>query len=145
MTTGIAHLVGHRFAGSARTIEHWENFLLTEATGRAPMPADLAHPVTLFHVAIDAAGVTIASLFELLQVDGPDRVGLRAYDWEWFEPLREDTVYLGGGCIVEVERRDDGTGPYDHAVIALELRDAADDRLVARSTMTWHCWRAASS
>ncbi|MEZ5256195.1 MAG: hypothetical protein R2705_04700 [Ilumatobacteraceae bacterium] len=34
----LASLVGHRFPRGEYTIEHWENFLLTDCTARAPSP-----------------------------------------------------------------------------------------------------------
>jgi hypothetical protein len=139
---GIEHLVGHRFPGGVRTIAHWENYLLTEATGREPLPDALAHPINLFHVPIDGAGLTIAALFALFEAEGPDRVGLSAYDWEWFVPLREAVEYRCTGEVLEVERRVDdeaGARPYDHVVFRIDL--AHDGVLVARATTTWHLWR----
>lgn len=37
----LAALVNHRFPGGSYTIEHWENFLLTDCTGRGPMDGSL--------------------------------------------------------------------------------------------------------
>ena len=139
MISGVEHLVGYRFPGGVRTIEHWENFLLTEATGGNPMPGDLAHPIHLFHVPIDGVGLTIAELFDLFQAEGPDRVGLKSYDWEWFEPLRESVEYLCSGEVIEAERRFDDSQPYDYVVFRIEL--SAGDSMVARATTTWHLWR----
>ena len=39
----FAALVGHRFPGGDRAIEHWENWLLTDCTGRDPLPDGLVH------------------------------------------------------------------------------------------------------
>ena len=58
-------LVGHRFPGGTYRIEHWENFLLSEATGVEPLPERLAHPAHLFHVAINGVGTSISELFRL--------------------------------------------------------------------------------
>ena len=58
-------LVGHRFPGGRYTIEHWENFLLSDAAGVAPLPDGLAHPAHLFHVAINGVGTSITELFRL--------------------------------------------------------------------------------
>lgn len=141
--TGIEHLAGHRFPGGTYTIEHWENWLLTEATGREPMPDDLAHPIHLFHVPIAGAGTSIAELFELAAADGPDRVGLDSYDWEWFAPLREGVAYRLEGSITEAERREADGRPYDQLVFSIDvLDDSAGDPVVARITNTWHFWRA---
>ncbi|MFT5202996.1 MAG: hypothetical protein ACI9C1_002393 [Candidatus Aldehydirespiratoraceae bacterium] len=140
---GIAHLAGYRFAGGRRTIAHWENFLLTEACGGPSLADGMAHPVHLFHVPIEGAGVTIADLFALAEAEGPDRVGLHSYDWEWLSPLREDVDYGCEGEIVAAERRP-GVGsanPFDELVFAIELSDG--DETVARVTNTWHIWRTA--
>ena len=51
----IMKLVGHRFPGGNRVIEHWENWLLTDCTGREQLPDELVHPVALFHVPIQGA------------------------------------------------------------------------------------------
>lgn len=137
---GIEHLVGHRFPGGTYTIEHWENYLLTEATGREPMPDDLAHPIHLFHVPISGVGTTIAELFDLADADGPDRVGLESYDWEWFGPLREGIEYRLDGEITEAERRTTDRGPYDHLVFRIDLFDPAG-AVIARVTNSWRFWR----
>ena len=39
----LAALVGHRFPGGNRRIEHWESWLLTDCTGRDPMPDGLTN------------------------------------------------------------------------------------------------------
>lgn len=138
-----ADLAGHRFPGGVRSIAHWENYLLTEATGRAPMPGDLAHPIHLFHVPIEGVGVTIAGLFALCDAEGPDRVGLRAYDWEWTEPLREDVEYQCEGEILDVRPGVEDGQAYDEVRFRIEL--SAEGRPVARTTTTWHCWRGDGS
>lgn len=138
---GIEHLVGHRFPGGTATIEHWENYLLTEATGREPMPGDLVHPIHLFHVPIGGVGVTIGELFDLGEADGPDRVGLDSYDWEWFEPLREDLAYRFEGEITQAERRENDGRPYDLLVFRIDVLAPDTDSTVARVTNTWHLWR----
>ena len=145
--TGIDHLIGHRFPGGTYTIEHWENYLLTEATGREPMPADLVHPIHLFHVPISGVGTSIAELFDLAAADGPDMVGLDRYDWEWFAPLREDVTYRLEGEITEAERRENDGRPYDHLVFRIDVLDGPTDEatLVARVTNTWHFWRRVAS
>lgn len=138
----LEHLIGHRFPGGTTTIEHWENYLLTEATGRDPMPDDLAHPIHLFHVPIRGVGTSIAELFALAEADGPDLVGLDSYDWEWFAPLREDVDYRCEGEIVSTERKARGGVPYDEMVFRIDLLDG--DTPVARVTNTWHLWRVGS-
>ena len=86
-------LVGHRFPGGTRTIEHWESWLLTDCTGFDQLPDGIVHPIALFHVPIQGAGTSIAELFEIGQVSGAGSVRLDGYDWEYFGPLKEDVAY----------------------------------------------------
>ena len=69
--TELEALVGHRFTGGRYRIEHWENWLLTDCTGRDPLPDGLVHPIVLFHVPILGVGTSITELFELGGVSGP--------------------------------------------------------------------------
>lgn len=132
----VCALVGHRFPGGRYRIAHWENWLLTDCTGRAPLPGDLAHPVVLFHAPILGAGTSIAELFRLGDASGAGSVGLEGYDWEYFHPLREDVDYGVSGGIVEAERTTSSTGAIvDRVAFQIELHD--DDTLVARVTNRW--------
>jgi hypothetical protein len=80
----LAALVGHRFPGGTYRVAHWENWLLTDCTGREPMPDDLVHPIVLFHAPILGAGTSIAELFRLGGASGQSgSVGLVGYDWEY--------------------------------------------------------------
>ena len=129
-------LIGHRFPGGRYRIEHWENWLLTDCTGRAPMPEDLAHPVVLFHAPILGAGTSIAELFRLGDARGAGSVGLESYDWEYFQPLREDVDYRVGGGIVEAYRTTSSAGSVvDRVAFQIELHDG--ETLVARVTNRW--------
>ena len=130
-------LVGHRFAGGRYRIEHWENWLLTDCTGREPLPDGLVHPIVLFHVPILGVGTSITELFELGGVSGPGSVGLEGYDWEYFEPLHEDVEYRMEGGIVSVERITDDAGrTVDRMAFEITLFDEAD-RMAARITNRW--------
>jgi hypothetical protein len=142
MTEHDVHsLVGHRFPGGTYRIAHWENWLLTDCTGRAPLPDELAHPVVLFHAPILGAGTSIAELFRLGDAAGPGTVGLESYDWEYFQPLREDVEYRVGGGIVEAERTTTPDGQIvDRVAFQIELHDV--DELVARVTNRWKFRRA---
>ncbi len=132
----LRSLVGHQFPGGRYRIAHWENWLLTDCTGRAPMPEDLVHPVVLFHAPILGAGTSIAELFRLGEAAGAGSVGLESYDWEYFQPLREDVDYDVGGGIVDAERTTSPTGAIvDRVAFAIELHDG--DTLVARVTNRW--------
>ncbi|MBW2273037.1 MAG: hypothetical protein JRG96_07180 [Deltaproteobacteria bacterium] len=136
-------LVGHAFPGGRYRIAHWENFLLTEATGAEPLPDGLAHPAHLFHAPIHGVGISIAELFELGRADSDASVTIDYYDWEYPQPLREEQEYDLSGGIVEHERRVLESGPtVDSLTFRIELRDPAD-LLAARSTIRWHFWRFA--
>ena len=134
-------LVGHTFPGGRYRIVHWENFLLTEATGCGPMPDDLAHPAHLFHVPISGAGTSIAQLFELGRAESDASITIDYYDWEYFQPLREDREYRVRGGITEYERTRPGGGPIVDALSFLfELSDPDGER-AARVTFRWYYWR----
>jgi hypothetical protein len=130
-------LVGHRFVGGRYRIEHWENWLLTDCTGREPLPDGLAHPIVLFHAPILGVGTSIAELFELGGVAGPGSVGLEGYDWEYVRPLREDVEYsLEGGIVTARRTSDDAGRVIDKFAFEISLFDE-DDRLTARVTNRW--------
>jgi hypothetical protein len=138
----LQSLVGHRFAGGRYRIEHWENWLLTECTGREPLPDRLVHPIVLFHVPILGVGTSITELFELGGVAGPGSVGLEGYDWEYFRPLREGVPYDTQGGIVSAESRTTEAGRrYDRVAFSIELAEP-DGELAARVTNTWRFYRA---
>jgi hypothetical protein len=135
--TELHSLVGHRFAGGRYRIEHWENWLLTDCTGRDPLPDGLVHPIVLFHVPILGVGTSITELFELGGVSGPGSVGLEGYDWEYFGPLHEGVEYRMEGGIVSVERTTDAAGrTIDRMAFEITLFDEAD-RTAARITNRW--------
>ena len=138
----VRALVGLRFPGGHYRIAHWENWLLTDCTGRSPMPDDLAHPVVLFHAPILGAGTSISELFRLGQASGAGSVGLESYDWEYFRPLREDVEYRLEGGIVEAERTTTETGAIvDRVAFRIDLHDG--DALAARVTNRWKFRRTA--
>jgi hypothetical protein len=87
----IRSLVGHQFPGGKYTIAHWENYLLTDCTGAQQLPAGMAHPVALFHMPILGAKTSIAEMFELGQAESGVSIGIESYDWEFFQPLREES------------------------------------------------------
>ena len=135
--TELGALVGHRFTGGRYRIEHWENWLLTDCTGRDPLPDGLVHPIVLFHVPILGVGTSITELFELGGVSGPGSVGLEGYDWEYFGPLHENVEYRMEGGIVSAERITDDAGrTVDRMAFEIPLFDEAD-RMAARITNRW--------
>jgi len=149
----LAQLVDHRFPGGTYRVAHWENWLLTDCTGRSPMPDALVHPIVLFHAPILGAGTSIAELFRLGGASGESgSVGLLGYDWEYFRPIGEDVEFRVTGGIVAAERLTSPAGAIaDRVAFQIELRepaesDAADaaGTLVARVTNRWQFRRTAA-
>ncbi len=140
----IAALVGHKFPGGHYTVEHWENFLLTECTGADLLPDGQVHPVVLFHMPILGAGTTIAEMFALGQADSDFSIGIESYDWRMFKPLKEDVRYRIEAHITEADRRahDDGR-VYDRIQFQFDIADPAGDA-VAQTIITWHYNRSVS-
>jgi len=137
----ILALRGYKFPGGIRTIEHWENWLLTDCTTAQQLPNNLVHPIALFHVPIQGSGFSISQLFALGQVKGAGSVGLDGYDWEYFHPLEEDVPYLCEGEVIDVERIKTENGRiYDRFVFSVEL-STESGLLVARITNYWRLWR----
>ena len=137
-------LVGHAFPGGTYRIEHWENYLLTEATGREPMPDDLAHPVHLFHVPISGVGVTLADLFALGQAETDFSINIDYYDWEFLQPLREGVPYVLRGGVIEHERTArEGGGVTDSVTFRIEM-DEEGGPPTARVEFRWHFYRSAT-
>jgi hypothetical protein len=141
----MAGLVGHRFPGGEYRIEHWENFLLSDATGVAPLPNALAHPAHLFHVPISGAGMTIGDLFRLADADRAAPVSIDYYDWKIVTPLREAETYQLDGGITAHDRRDgvDGGPTVDSFTYEIDVSDTDGD-LVAHVAFRWHYWRMGS-
>jgi hypothetical protein len=133
----IKALVGHRFPGGSYTIAHWENFLLTECTGSAPLPDDLAHPAALFHVPILGAKTSIGEMFALGQADSDSSIGIESYDWEFYEPLREEHAYRVDAEIVEADRRENNGRTFDRIAFRFDLKNE-NGAPAARTTITWH-------
>lgn len=137
----MAALVGHRFPGGTYRIEHWENFLLSEATGVEPLPDHMAHPAHLFHVAINGAGTSITEIFDLVGSGTGSPVSIDYYDWQLHQPLREDVTYVLGGGITDFERSvREGSPTRDSFTYEIEIDDASGAR-VADVAFRWHHWR----
>ncbi|QFU75140.1 hypothetical protein EY643_05460 [Halioglobus maricola] len=135
----INALLGHRFAGGNYRLEHWENVLLTGCTGADLLPDGLAHPVALFHLPITGSGTSIAEMFALGQAESDLSIMIESYDWEIFEPLREEQDYRVEGCIASAERCNEGEREYDRIQFVFDVSE--EGRPVARSTITWHYTR----
>jgi hypothetical protein len=138
----IEALVGRRFPGGVRRVEHWENWLLTDCTGRPPMEDGRLHPVVMFHVPIQAASTSIGEIFALGRGGRPGTVTLLGYEWEFLGPLLEDVEYRGEGGIVAAERsRDDSGRPvHDDITFVIELSEPGGTT-VARVTVRWRFLR----
>ena len=134
-------VVGHRFPGGRYRIEHWENFLLSDATGIEPLSGGLAHPVHLFHVAINGVGTSIGELFELAGSRLGAPVTIDWYDWRIQRPLREDETYSLSGGVTEFERTEPDRGPaFDSFTYEIAL-DGSHGTRVADVAFRWHFWR----
>lgn len=140
----INALVGHKFPGGEYTIEHWENFLLTECTGAEILPDGQVHPVALFHVPILGAGTSIAEMFALGQATSDFSIGIESYDWRMFKPLKEDLTYAIAAQVTAADRRKNEAGAtYDRIQFQFDLTDP-DGEPAAQSIVTWHYNRPAS-
>ena len=138
----IAGLVGYRFPGGVRKVEHWENWLLTDCTQRQPMSTKQLHPIVLFHVPIQAASTSIGEIFSLCGGGPAGSVTLLGYDWEYLAAMSEDVVYRGDGGVTAVNRHRAGDGRVVHDDISfvIELTDPKDVT-VARVTTRWRFLR----
>ncbi len=137
----ITRLVGHHFPGGFYTVAHWENFLLTECTGATLLPDGMVHPVALFHLPITGAGTSIAEMFALGQAESDLSIMIESYDWEIFQPLRENTRYRVSGGITSAQRcKNDQGKTYDRIQFCFEVHNG-ESALAARTTITWHYTR----
>ena len=137
----IEAIAGHRFPGGTYSIAHWENFLLSQCTGADLLPDGMAHPIALFHLPIIGCGTSIAEMFALGQAESDLSIMIESYDWEFFYPLKEDTRYSVQGGITSCQRcRNDHDDIYDRVQFCFEVNDP-DNKLAARSTVTWHYTR----
>ena len=134
----IRAIAGHNFPGGIYTIEHWENFLLTECTG-AELSADgMVHPVVLFHMPILGSKTTIAEMFALGQAESDFSIGIESYDWEMPIPLRENVPYQISGKVLSAARNTSRNGrTYDRIQFQFEVAEPSG-ALAARTTITWH-------
>ena len=134
----IQALVGHEFPGGTYTIAHWENFLLTECTGAQLMSGGVVHPVALFHVPIIGSGTSIAEMFALGQAESDFSISIESYDWEIFQPLKEEYAYQVSGQVISAERRQNQRGQdFDRIQFRFEMLLPVGE-LVARTTIIWH-------
>jgi len=136
----ITALQGHRFPEGSYTVEHWESFLLSDCTGASSLPDQQVHPIALFHIPFLAGGTSIAQLFALGQAESDLSIMIESYDWEFFSPLRESTLYTIRGEILSAQRLRNPRGQIsDRIQFCFDLSDK--EVPVARSTITWHFTR----
>ena len=137
----IEAIAGHQFPGGDYRIAHWENFLLTECTGAELLPDGLAHPIALFHLPIIGSGTSVAEMFDLGQAESDLSIMIESYDWEFFQPLREETDYRVSGAITSARRCKKENGDiYDRVAFRFDV-NLSDGKPAARSTVTWHYTR----
>ena len=136
----IEALAGHRFPGGRYRIAHWENVLLTGCTGADLLADGIAHPSALFHLPIAGAGTSIAEMFALGQAESDLSIMIESYDWEFFQPLREETDYQVEGGVNSAKRIQEGERIYDRIQFCFEVSLQCGEP-VARSVVTWHYTR----
>jgi hypothetical protein len=137
-------LEGYRFPPGSYQIEHWENYLLTEATAGEHSSSNYAHPSFLFHAPLAAVGLTYQEIFELCRTESADAVRAGEYDWEILRPLEEGIEYQAQGQILSVDRKvGSQAGVFDAVVFIIELSDS--EGVVARVTNTWLFLRSGSN
>jgi len=137
----IKALIGHEFPGGEYTVKHWENFLFTDCTGVKPMQNNVVHPSSLFHVPILGSNTTVTEMMEIGHAEGPDKIQIESYEWDWFHPLKEDVAYKVTGKITEAERCKGEMGNiFDRIQFFFELFNP-EGELTARSVITWFYMR----
>jgi hypothetical protein len=105
------------------------------------MGEGLAHPAFLFHLPIQGAGTSIAEMFALGQAESDLSIMIEDYQWEFMQPLREETNYEVSGGITLAERcRNSNDQVYDRIRFCFDVQDDAGNA-VARSIVTWHYTR----
>ena len=132
----MQELVGYRLPSGTYKIEHWENYLVTEATAGQHFSSAFAHPSFLFHAPLAAVGLTYQEIFDLCGAESADAVRAGEYDWEILKPLEEGIQYQAQGQILSVERKaGKQAGVFDAVVFEIELSDTTG--VAARVTNTW--------
>ena len=130
-------LVGRPFPGGTFTIEPWENVLLSDVMGVAPLPDGIAHPAYLFHAPLTGAGMRIGDIFELCRAESEEAVRAGEYRWVIHRPLRVGSTYGMSGGFVGVERKQGRRGGLMDAVtFEIDVRDE-DGELAASTVSTW--------
>jgi hypothetical protein len=130
-------VVGKTFPGGTFTIEPWENILLCDVMGIAPLPDSIAHPAYLFHATLAGAGVRVADIFKLCQAESDEAVRAGEYHWVLHRPLRVGTTYRMSGGFTGVERKHGRRGGLmDVVSFRIDVHDE-DGARVAETTSSW--------
>lgn len=133
----MQEVVGHRFPGGTYTIESWENVLMSDATGVAPLPDGIAHPALLFHVPLAGVGARVADVFELCHAESDEAVRAGEYRWILHRPLRVGVTYRMSGEFLGVERKQGRRGGVmDIVTHRIDLHDEAGT-LAAATIGSW--------
>jgi hypothetical protein len=80
-------------------------------------------------------------MFALGQAESDLSIMIESYDWEIFEPLREEIRYRISGSIISAQRCENAQGQlYDRIQFCFEVH-TPEAMLAARTTITWHYTR----
>jgi hypothetical protein len=80
-------------------------------------------------------------MFALGQAESDLSIMIESYDWEFFQPLREETDYRVTGGVASSERCQSAEGNiYDRVQFVFDIF-APGNEPAARSTVTWHYTR----
>lgn len=115
-------IVGWRFPGGTKTIEHWENYLLTDVMLSDQLPDGMCHPAFCFSAPMGGMGITMAEFFDVCHAESAEAVRAGEYVYEIHRPLREYVEYDVRGEILGVERkRGRRAGLFDNVTFQLQL------------------------
>jgi hypothetical protein len=128
-------LIGRRFPGGTYTIEPWRAWLTADAALARPR-GDLAHPLFVWMAAIGGWGMTFDDLFAWCGITAEDGPMFGEHETTIFRPLRVGDTYRVSGGVTSVDRKVGRSGVFDVVGYQMELRDVADDGLVAT------CWNS---
>jgi hypothetical protein len=130
-------LVGWTFPGGTTSIEHWQNFLLTDVMCHAPLPDDLVHPAACFNTPLAGMGMSFADFFAVCHAESDDAIRAGEYTFDIHRPLREDIEYRVEGHIVDVVRKRGGRiGLFDLVTFVLTMTQP-DGEVALTATNSW--------
>lgn len=140
----MRELVGRQFPGGTFTIEPWENALLCDVMACERLPDDLAHPAYLFHAPLAGVGLKYGDIFALCRAESDEAIRAGEYVWDVRVPLRVGHTYRMSGGFTDVTRKEGRrAGLMDIVTFRIDMRDEADDALVATVVNSWIFLRSA--